>query len=51
MKKVSISKLPVTSAELFGRENELELLNQAWQDKNTGIVTVKAWGGWVRPRW
>jgi tetratricopeptide (TPR) repeat protein len=43
--KISISKLPTTGKDLFGREKELEILNQAWSDPHTHIVTLVAWGG------
>jgi tetratricopeptide (TPR) repeat protein len=43
--KISISRLPVTSPDLFGRDAELKLLDDAWADPNTNIVTFVAWGG------
>lgn len=43
--KISISRLPVTGAELFGREAELQLLDEAWESSNTNIVSFIAWGG------
>ncbi|MCP5107858.1 MAG: toll/interleukin-1 receptor domain-containing protein, partial [bacterium] len=43
--KVSLSRLPVTGAELFGREKELKLLDDAWAENHTHIVTLIAWGG------
>ena len=43
--KISISRLPVTGPELFGREAELKLLDDAWADPNTNVVTFVAWGG------
>jgi tetratricopeptide (TPR) repeat protein len=43
--KVSTSKLPTTGPKLFGREKELELLNEAWTDESTCLVTLIAWGG------
>ncbi|MGD2087812.1 MAG: TIR domain-containing protein [Candidatus Aminicenantes bacterium] len=42
---ISISKLPTTGKDLFGRKKELEILNQAWSDPHTHIVTLVAWGG------
>lgn len=38
-------KLPTTSSLLFGREQELAVLDQAWQDRHTRIVTLVAMGG------
>jgi len=43
--KISTSRLPVTSQKLFGRDNELDLLDQYWQDPKVNIVSVIAWGG------
>jgi tetratricopeptide (TPR) repeat protein len=43
--KVDIGRLPVTGAELFGRQRELELLDDAWQSDRTHIVSLVAWGG------
>jgi len=43
--KISLAKLPSTSSNLFGREKELEMLDEAWVDQNTNIVSIVAWGG------
>jgi len=43
--QVSIYKLPVTDKDLFGREKELELLDNAWADPHSHMVTFVAWGG------
>jgi tetratricopeptide (TPR) repeat protein len=43
--KVSLAKLPSTNPELFGREKELKMLNDAWTNPNINIVTLVAWGG------
>ncbi len=43
--KISIARLPVTSSELFGRETELQILDDAWANSNTNIVSFVAWGG------
>lgn len=44
-KRISISRLPTSGAELFGREAELQLLDDAWENPNTNIVSFVAWGG------
>lgn len=44
-KRISISRLPVTHSKIFGREKELELINESWKDKDTNILVVVAWGG------
>jgi tetratricopeptide (TPR) repeat protein len=43
--KISIARLPTGGAELFGREKELQLLDEAWANPNTNIVSFVAWGG------
>ena len=43
--KVDIGRLPVTGAELFGRQRELERLDEAWESDQTHIVSLVAWGG------
>lgn len=42
---ISLYKLPVTGPKLFGREKELESLDDAWTDEGTCLVTLIAWGG------
>jgi tetratricopeptide (TPR) repeat protein len=42
---ISIGRLPVTGRELFGRELELDMLDGAWADENTNVLTLVAWGG------
>jgi len=42
---VSISRLPVTGPDLFGREAELKLLDDAWADPSTNVIAFVAWGG------
>lgn len=43
--KISLAKLPSTNPELFGREKELKMLDDAWANPNINIVTLVAWGG------
>ncbi|NIM16787.1 MAG: TIR domain-containing protein, partial [Candidatus Aminicenantes bacterium] len=43
--KVSLSKLPTTGTDFFGRTKQLKELDQAWEDAHTHIVTLIAWGG------
>jgi tetratricopeptide (TPR) repeat protein len=43
--KIEISRLPVTGAELFGRRQELEMLDAAWDSDSTNVVSLVAWGG------
>ncbi len=45
IQRISLERLPTTDSTLFGRENELALLNNAWDDPQTSIVTLVAFGG------
>ena len=42
---ISIGRLPITGAHLFGREAELMRLDQAWADPETNVISLVAWGG------
>lgn len=42
---VSTSRLPQTGRELFGREIELKMLDGAWADAKTNVLSLIAWGG------
>jgi len=43
--KISISRLPVTGRDLFGRDEKLKQLDEAWDDHDTHILSLVAWGG------
>ena len=43
--KVELSRLPVTDAKLFGRDGELDMLNEAWASGGTNVVALAAMGG------
>ena len=43
--KLDTSRLPVTGSELFGRQAQLELLDEAWDSAATNVVSFVAWGG------
>lgn len=42
---INIDHLPETGTEIFGRAKELALLDDAWKDDSTNIVSFVAWGG------
>ena len=42
---VSVARLPVTGAHLFGREEELAALDAAWGDPNVNVISIVAAGG------
>ena len=43
--KIDINRLPMTGEELFGRQKQLEMMDQAWESDDTHIVSFIAWGG------
>ena len=43
--RIETSRLPVTGSELFGRQKELALLDEAWSSDDTNVVSLVAWGG------
>ncbi len=43
--KVDTGRLPETGAELFGRQTELLMLDEAWASGSTHVVSLVAWGG------
>jgi tetratricopeptide (TPR) repeat protein len=43
--RIDIERLPQTGQELFGRKNELELLDKAWESEDTHVISLVAWGG------
>lgn len=44
-KNIDIDRLPVTGAELFGRDKELKALDKLWDSDSTNVVSFIAWGG------
>lgn len=42
---ISLARLPSTSQDLFGREKELARLDAAWENPQTNLVSLVAWGG------
>ncbi len=43
--RVSLARLPSTHPDLFGRERQLAVLESAWNERTTNIVTLAAMGG------
>ncbi|MGB7000851.1 MAG: TIR domain-containing protein [Halobacteriota archaeon] len=43
--KIALAKLPSTNPELFGRDNELKMLDEVWDNTGTNIISLVAWGG------
>ena len=44
-KKISIARLPVTGSDIFGREEDIGFLDDAWANQQVNVVTIVAWGG------
>jgi len=44
-KKISVARLPVTGSDLFGREEDIAFLDDAWANQDANVVTIVAWAG------
>ena len=44
-KKISLARLPVTGSDIFGREEDIGFLDDAWANQQVNVVTIVAWGG------
>jgi hypothetical protein len=44
-KKISVAKLPVTGSDVFGREEDVAFLNDAWANPYVNVVSIVAWAG------
>ena len=44
-KKISTARLPVTGSDVFGREEDISFLDDAWANQQVNVVTIAAWGG------
>ena len=44
-KKVSVARLPVTGSDVFGREEDIAFLDDAWANQDVNVVTIVAWAG------
>src|SRR3984893_3268597 len=43
--KISVARLPITGSDVFGREEDIAFLNDAWASEHVNVVTIVAWGG------
>jgi serine/threonine protein kinase len=43
--KISVARLPVTGSDVFGREEDLAFLDDAWANPGINVVTIVAWAG------
>src|SRR5580693_9057851 len=44
-KKISVARLPVTGSDVFGREEDIAFLDDAWVNQDVNVVTIVAWAG------
>jgi predicted ATPase len=44
-KKISVARLPITGSDVFGREEDIAFLNDAWANQDINAVTIVAWAG------
>ena len=44
-KKISIARLPITGGDVFGREEDMAFLDDAWAKQEVNVVTIVAWAG------
>jgi serine/threonine protein kinase/tetratricopeptide (TPR) repeat protein len=43
--KISISRLPVTGSDIFGRGEDIAFLDDSWANQDVNVVTIVAWAG------
>jgi len=44
-KKISVARLPVTGSDVFGREEDIAFLDEAWANRDVNVVSIVAWAG------
>jgi len=44
-KKISVARLPVTGSDVFGREEDVAFLDDAWANQDVNVVSIIAWAG------
>src|SRR5258708_7485408 len=44
-RKISVARLPVTGSDVFGREEDIAFLGDAWASQQGNVVTIVAWAG------
>jgi serine/threonine protein kinase len=43
--KIPVARLPVTGSDVFGREEDIAFLDNAWANQQVNVVTIVAWAG------
>ena len=44
-KKISVARLPITGSDVFGRDEDIAFLDNAWGNLLVNVVTIVAWAG------
>src|SRR6266436_752563 len=44
-KKISVARLPLTGSDVFGREEDIAFLDEAWANQHVNVVAIVAWAG------
>src|SRR6202035_4627679 len=44
-KKISVARLPITGSDVFGRDEDIAFLDNAWANQQVNVVTIVAWAG------
>jgi hypothetical protein len=44
-KKICVARLPITGSDLFGREEDIGFLDNAWANPQVNVLTIVAWAG------
>jgi serine/threonine protein kinase/predicted ATPase len=43
--RISVARLPITGSDMFGREEDIAFLDDAWTNQDVNVVTIVAWAG------
>jgi energy-coupling factor transporter ATP-binding protein EcfA2 len=43
--KISLSRLPISGSDVFGRGEDIAFLDHAWANKEVNVVTIVGWAG------
>src|ERR1700726_4614714 len=44
-KRISLARLPITGSDVFGRDEDLAFLDDAWANQDVNVVSIIAWAG------
>jgi serine/threonine protein kinase len=43
--RISVARLPITGSDVFGREEDIAFLDNAWGSQQVNVITIVAWAG------